>query len=218
MTAVKFTFDDDFDGHGSSMSQRKLEDMRREAYDAGRAEALAGLEQNCEVMLRNLASAAQTLTTRHHEQITLMNKETAKLAYSIIEKLAPATAANTPLSEIELLVENCLKNSPLEPRLVIRVDDGLLPLLQDKIKDLQKNSEYPGQIVLIAEQMTHVSDCRVEWANGGVERDFDALMKTIGETVQMFIDAPETVNNGDKNRAGSDINPQEGTFSQTVTT
>ena len=218
MSAVKFTFDDDFESNsGGSLSQSKLEDMRAAAFaegqEAGRVEALASLEQSCESLLQNILIAGQNLTSRQEEQVNLMHKEAAKLAFAIIGKLAPAMVEKTPLEEIELLVRQCLKNSPLEPRLVIRVDETILPAVQDRLEGIKQSSGYPGQVILISETMTHISDCRVEWANGGVERDFDSLMTTIETTIQQFIAAPETSNMA----ATSHIDPDAGTISETIT-
>lgn len=219
MTAVKFTFEDDFESHVSGgMSQTKMEKMREELFaegvEAGRAEALNTLEQNCNDLLQNILTATQNLAARQDEQVALMHKETAKLALAIIKKLAPAMADKTPLAEIELLVSQCLKNSPLEPRLVIRVDDAILTNLQDRLEEMKRVSGYAGQVILISETMPHISDCRVEWANGGVERDFDELMNTIENTIQHFIDAPETTNKS----ATSQFDTDAGTISETITT
>ncbi|PCI49595.1 MAG: hypothetical protein COB49_04795 [Alphaproteobacteria bacterium] len=212
MDASKFTFDDDFE---NSFSQNRLQETAfAEGREAGRAEALDSLEQNCENLTRNILTAAQNLGERQDEQVALMHKEAAKLAFTIMEKLAPAAVEKTPLAEIELLVNQCLENSPLEPRLVIRVDEAILPGLQDKLEKMQQSCGYPGQVILISETMTHISDCRVEWANGGVERDFNSLMNTIKNTVQNFIDAPETENTS----ATSQIDPDAGTISETITT
>jgi len=223
MTAVKFTFNDDFESNsGGPSSRSKLEEVQNTAFEqgqeSGRAEILAGLEQNCEHLLQNIFTAAGNLQARQEEQVALMHKEAAQLAYAIIEKLAPAVVEQTPLPEIELLVNQCLKNSPLEPRLVIRVDDAILPILQGKIDKMKLASGYQGQIVLINEPMSHVSDCRVEWANGGVERDFNSLKKTIENTIKLFIDAPEQVPGTPNQKQGiSEIDPKAGTISETIT-
>jgi len=217
MSAIKYTFDDDFENDaGGSLSQSKIEEIRRTAFEqgqeAGRAEILGSLEQGSNELLQNILTAAQNLANRQDEQISLMNKEAAKLAFTIIEKLAPALVEKTPLSEIELLVEQCLRSSPLEPRLVIRVDETILPGLQDRLDNMKHAQGFPGQVVLISSPMAHISDCRVEWANGGVDRDFDSLMATVENTVQLFIDAPEGVNISPT----SGIDPQNGIISETI--
>lgn len=197
MTAIKYTFDTDFDTSGvagTNLSADKLEEIRTECFqqgmEAGKAEALTTIEQNCQYLLDNITNGIQLLTERHEEHLGMMQREAAKLSRVIIGKLAPALAKKDPLDEIDLLVENCLKNSPLEPRLVVRADETILPILEKKIEQLKLSSSYTGQVVLIGESMNNISDCRVEWADGGANRDFDALMETIDTTIQTFINAP----------------------------
>lgn len=216
MSAVKFTFDDDFESDTpGSVSKNKLRETAfAEGQEVGRTEALQSLEQSCEALLKNILVAAENLNARQEEQLALMNKESAKLAFSIIKKLAPATVEKTPLAEIELLVSQCLNNSPLEPRLVIRVDEAILTSLQDRLEEMKRVSSFSGQVILISEPMGHISDCRVEWANGGVERDFESLTSTIETTVQHFIDAPETANLS----STSGVDTETGTISETITT
>ncbi len=219
MTAVKFTFDDDFEGETGAPALRKdkLEDIQAAAFaegrEAGQAEIMNSLEQSCESLLQNIALATQNLQMRQDEQIALMNKEAAKLTHAIIEKLAPALVDQTPLAEIELLINQCLKNSPLEPRLVIRVDDAILPALEEKIDVMAQASGFPGKIILINEPMAHISDCRVEWANGGAERNFSKLLETIESTLQLFIDAPENPASAPEGQG----NAESGTISELIT-
>ncbi|WP_321394036.1 FliH/SctL family protein [Emcibacter sp.] len=194
MTAVKFTFDNNFEDEYGPRSKAKIEELENAAYQRGLAEGkqeiLDGIEQHTQFLLQNILAAIQILDGRHEEQLAMMHKEAAILAHSIVSKLAPALVANTPLQEIEALVSQCLKNSPLEPRIVVRVDENILPRLEKEIDRLKESSGYAGQIVLLAEPMRHISDCRVEWADGGADRDFDALKATIDRTVQLFIEAP----------------------------
>ncbi|PHZ85259.1 FliH/SctL family protein [Paremcibacter congregatus] len=217
MSAVRFTFDEDFeDSSGGTMSRSKIDDIRAAAYAegvaAGQTEVLTSLEQSCESLLHNILTASQNLQERQAEQVSLMHKEAAKLAYAIIEKLAPALVRHTPLDEIELLVTQCLKNSPLHPRLVVRVDDSILPLLEEKLEKIRQTNSYQGEIILISETMAHPSDCRVEWANGGAERDFNSLLATIEGTVKLFIEAPES----GPHHETSTIDPLTGTLSETI--
>jgi len=197
MTAIKYTFDNDFDNSGAggtNLSADKLEEVKAECYrqgvEAGKAEALSSIEQNSEYLLQNITGGIQNLQGQHDEYLSMMHRETANLARIIIRKFAPALLKKNPLDEIDLLVEQCLKNSPLEPRLVVRIDEEILPLLEEKIDKIKLSNSYAGQIVLIGEQMNNISDCRVEWADGGADRDFDTLMATIDTILDSFINAP----------------------------
>ena len=195
MESVKFTFEDDFssDGTGltySSKMQKVSDDAFAEGKEQGYSEAVESLEKSCETILETIAGSFATIISRHEEQIASMEKNATILVLTIIKKLAPAIVADQPIKEIESLVQECLKNNPLEPRMVIRLDEQMLPMLRKKIDTIQTASDYSGQIVLISEPMSNISDCRVEWIDGGAERDFDSLMNSVEKTVQLFIDAP----------------------------
>jgi len=214
MESVKFTFDDDFSGDspGSSHSnkmQRLSDDAFVDGKEQGYAEALQSIEKSCEAILEEIKQSATLIVSRHEEQVIAMEKTATALVLTIIQKLAPAIVAETPLKEIEHLVQECLRNNPLEPRLVIRIDEKILPLLRKKIDQIQTASDYRGQIVLISEEMANISDCRVEWIDGGAERDFEGLMKSIEETVQIFIEAPVVTENSNEDQNDRNIELDE---------
>lgn len=195
MESVKFTFDDDFSsdqtgGSYSNKMQKVNDDAFAEGKEQGLSEALQSIEKNCETILTEVSSSLALMISRHEEQVASMEKNATSLVLAIVKKLAPAIVNERPLSEIEHLVQECLRNNPLEPRIVIRVDEQMLPQLRKKIDSIQTTSDYSGQIVLISDTMSNLSDCRIEWIDGGAERDFEALMTTIEEKIEIFINAP----------------------------
>lgn len=208
MESVKYTFDNDFSGDGSGQTySSKMQKMQDEAFEEGKiqgaADAQQSIEKNCELILENVNNSLESVMARHDEQVASMEKNATTLVMAIVRKLAPAIVAETPLKEIESLVQECMRNNPLEPRMVIRVDEQMLPLLRRKIDTLQTTCDYHGQIVLISEPMTNISDCRVEWIDGGAERDFEGLMKSIEETVNIFLNAPHSEENAPNENAGT---------------
>jgi len=195
METVKFTFEEDFStetagGTYSKKMQQLSDDAFLQGKEEGFAEAINAIEKNCELILNDIQQAVSVIMSRHEEQIATMEKQATSMVLAIVKKLAPAMVKEKPLEEIETLVHECMRNNPNEPRLVIRVDEQILPHLRRKIETIQTASDYNGQVVLVSEQMDNISDCRVEWLDGGAERDFNSLMSTIEEMVQKFIDAP----------------------------
>lgn len=195
METVKFTFEEDFSTETAGGSYtKKMQQLSDDAFlqgkEEGFAEAVSSIEKNCELILNDIQQAVSVIMSRHEEQIATMEKQATSMVLAIIKKLAPAIVKEKPLEEIENLVHECMRNNPSEPRLVIRVDEKVLPHLRRKIETIQTASDYNGQVVLVSEQMGDISDCRVEWLDGGAERDFNSLMNTIEEMVQKFIEAP----------------------------
>lgn len=195
METVKFTFEEDFStetagGTYTKKMQQLSDDAFLQGKEEGFAEAINSIEKNCELILNEIQQAVSVIMSRHEEQIATMEKQATSMVLAIIKKLAPAMVKEKPLEEVENLVLECMRNNPSEPRLVIRVDEEILPHLRRKIDTIQTASDYSGQVVLVSETMGNISDCRVEWLDGGAERDFNFIMTTIEEMVQKFIDAP----------------------------
>lgn len=195
METVKFTFEEDFStetvgGSYTKKMQQLSDDAFLQGKEEGFAEAINSIEKNCELILNDIQQAVSVIMSRHEEQIATMEKQATSMVLAIIKKLAPAMVKEKPLEEIENLVQECMKNNPSEPRLVIRVDEQILPHLRRKIDTIQTASDYNGQVVLVSEQMGNISDCRVEWLDGGAERDFNSILNSIEEMVQKFIEAP----------------------------
>ena len=204
METVKFIFEEDFaeettGGSYSKKMQQVSEDSFLQGKEEGYAEAVSSIEKSCENILSSVEQSVALLMNRHEEQIATMEKSATSLVLAIVKKLAPALVAEKPLEEIENLVLECMRNNPLEPRLVIRVDEQILPKLRQKIDMIQTASDYNGQVVLVSETMDNISDCRVEWLDGGAERDFEALMSSVEEIVNKFINAPLPVSENEQN-------------------
>ncbi len=193
MSAVKYTFGNDFDAPrdtGPSPQEIEHEKIKKAAYEEGYAAGYKAIDLVGDGILQDILSQSVIIVERHYEQIEMMQKHSANLAHLIIQKLAPALVENTPLDEIELLVKQCLKSHPLEPKIIIHLAESHIAEMTDKITKIKKQTGFEGEIKLVAENTNHISDCRVEWEDGGAERDFESLIALINNTVQLFLEAP----------------------------
>ncbi len=192
----KFLFDNafDFEEPDSGAAQARpaptftaveLEAAKQSAHADGIA---AGLDQALRRIERQAAQALEEAGRQLaslHEQQTKSNeavqRNALEVAVSVVRKLFPGIEARDGMSEVERVVVDSLQQVLEQPRVVIRVHNGLMQALQDRLKHLSESVGFPGQLVLIADDRLGPSDCRVEWADGGAER--------IGERIWSEIDA-----------------------------
>lgn len=207
MTATrKFLFETDFtkaevrDGNRERrpaakptipMTEEQIAALKAEAFAEGRAEAAEEARNAAETV------AAQALT-RIEERLkeTMADLDAAKdaikrdavqAAILTLRKIAPGFAKTADLAEIESLVASCLGTVLDEPRVVVRVNDSLLDVLKDRVSELAERAGFGGRIVLIADDRMNAGDCRVEWADGGAERDTEWMWSQIEGVVQRFL-------------------------------
>lgn len=195
MSTSKFLFDTRFEtGAPPPPPQRKSFtaaelDAARQAgeksgYAAGRAAALREIEARVQlamnVMVDGLGGALDAIHARHEAQ----GRETLVVATTILRKLYPAMTARFEQGELEALLAECLSQLASEPRIVVRVPDGLVDALKPRIDKASARAGYAGRVILIGDPAMTDSQSRVEWADGGVERDPARVLAEIDAILQ----------------------------------
>ncbi|WP_119167982.1 FliH/SctL family protein [Algihabitans albus] len=185
----------------AALKEAAVEEARAEGYQAGLAEGEAagrksgfeegrakGQEEARDAGAQEVASA---LTLIEHRLQTLIDQkaeatvEAESLALTVLRsalaKLYPVWAQRHGLTEIEALLGNCLARLSDEPRVVVRVADSLYDALDERLSDLARKSGFEGKFVLLSEPELPHGDLRVEWADGGAERDATGTATAITE-------------------------------------
>jgi flagellar assembly protein FliH len=185
--AQKFLFDVSFDGPPDPRSRGPVtpaeprvgrEELaaaeaaaRAQGHAAGMAEAVAAHQHRIAETLGALGERVATLLADRSGAQRDAELLAIELTRTIVAKLFPALARKTGLTEVAALVTQCMREAVDEPRLVLRVPDALFEAAQRHIAPLAASTGFPGKLVILGDESLAGSDCRVEWADGGAERD-----------------------------------------------
>ncbi len=210
----KFLFDRSFDGEIAAAGGRKpkntiftteqVEAIKLESYESGFNAGQKAMADD----LQKHANALLSQIERHVARLIDANQELQKeylshaqgLALAVVRKLLPATAERNGLAEIEALISQIVTEMAHEPRLVVRVGETQFDTISDRIKAITEQKAYAGKVVVLCEDGLGPSDCRIEWADGGIERDLAALWQIIdrlagsGHVAKELRNAPQTEN------------------------
>jgi flagellar assembly protein FliH len=108
------------------------------------------------------------------------------LALQVGRKLADNALAAYPLKEVESLVADCLHKLHSEPRLVVRTSSDCADALRTDIDAMCEKHGFAGRVIVIAEPSLTGADCRVEWAEGGIERDLASTCASIEQCAERW--------------------------------
>jgi flagellar assembly protein FliH len=75
----------------------------------------------------------------------------------------------------------------------VRVNDALYATAKEKLDDIVRVRSFEGRLVVLAEPDIAVGDCRIEWADGGINRDTAAAEAAIGAAVSGYVSARRSV-------------------------
>jgi flagellar assembly protein FliH len=207
-TPRKFLFDQSFDApdppRGTArkaqappppeptFTRAELEAARAASASEGRtvalAEAARAIEAQAAATLLRLDAALAALLDARARMAEEAQRRAVELTRAIVGKAVPALTRKAPLLEIEAMVADCLREAFDEPRIVLRVADALFEALQKRLGALTTATGFAGRIVLLADETLGPGDARVEWADGGAERDTGRLMRDIDGALARALD------------------------------
>ena len=150
------------------------------AVEAGRR--IASALERIAVSLGKANDALRAIETR-------LECEAVEVAVAVARKLAPALIRCEPFAEISALASHCFRELIAAPHIAVRVNDALYATAREKLDGIARAHGFEGRLVVLSEPGIAVGDCRIEWADGGVNRDAAAADAAIGEAVARYVDA-----------------------------
>jgi flagellar assembly protein FliH len=205
--AEKFLFDFSFDAPGGGDARQRgavtpaepvftrveldaaTAQARDEGHAAGMAEALSQREQQVGDALSAIAERLGVLLADKASADRESERNTIELTRAIASKLFPALLRKGALAELEAVVVQCMHDTIGEPRLVLRVPDAIFEAAQQRIAPLAASNGYPGKVIILVDEALGESDCRVEWADGGAERDTARSWRDIDTAITRALSA-----------------------------
>lgn len=160
-------------------------------HEAGRHEALQSIEQ---AVCRTLEGIAQHLPALRQSLEALQEQQTraaVEVAAALVRKMFPKLARDHGLPEIDAVVSEAMARLRDEPRIVIRVNDAVLDTVKERVGGLAQAAGFEGRMVFLAQDGMDAGDVRVEWADGGAERDTGRIWRDIEETIGHMTATPD---------------------------
>lgn len=213
MQAVKFTFDKTFDDDyleaqkvaeeavlaeeeippPPTFSEDEMAVCREAAFaegrTAGRTETEQGIGRIASDALQVIGSEIGNLAAIQKASVDVMHRDAISLAAAIVRKTIPAIARETAGPAIENFIRDSLPRIIEEPRIVVRIADSLLDQLKEDLQQIATQSGFAGQMIVMADAEMSIQDCRVEWADGGAERDSGRIWREIDESIERFLES-----------------------------
>jgi flagellar assembly protein FliH len=205
--AAKFMFDTDFSGNAERKAAEpvitlaehalKLAEAETAAHRRGYAEAQndAAVEagRRTAAALGQIGERLVTAIDALHAIETRLECEAVEVAVAVARKLAPALVAREPFAEISALASDCFAQLISSPHIAVRVNDALYAAAKEKLDDIVRARSFEGRLVVLAEPDIALGDCRIEWADGGINRDSAATDAAIGEAVTRYVAARRVI-------------------------
>jgi flagellar assembly protein FliH len=138
---------------------------------AGIAEATARDGSRAATALERVAAGLGTLLEHRGEAVQAIETEAVELVLALARKVLPEVSKRLAFEELAGLVRSSLEDAFEEPRLVVRVTDALFDAAKENLGAVASAAGYAGKLVILADPALGPDDARIEWADGGAQRD-----------------------------------------------
>ena len=204
---AKFLFDRDFDGTAALQEaereaseqalretfERELAEACRAARQAGHAEgeaaAAASIEARIADTLDALLERMSGATQAVGEECAAIRTDAVRVARTISETLAGELVRREPVAELEALFSECLEEMTHAPHIAVRVNDGLVEQVQNRLTECASQRGFAGKLIILGDPEIPVGDGRIEWADGGIARDMRDVSQRIDSVVRRHVAA-----------------------------
>lgn len=162
----------------------------QEGHQIGLSEAAESTEARVAAALESLAERFQQLFEAQAVAQDNNARDAVRVAMSVIHKILPASFAQFAEAEIAHAVGDVIGQILDEPRVIVRVAPTLETVLKSKLEKTVVDRGFEGRVVVQGDPRIDAGDCRVEWTDGGAERDQARLMAEIDALVERSLALP----------------------------
>lgn len=171
----------------ATFSEEELSLAREQAFEAGRQDGIRQAEEETQRLLATsmaaLSDGLRACEQRQAEADENRLKSAIAVVLSVARKLLPETAKNTAFDEITGVVRECLARIDEPVRVTVRVHSDAIEEVRSRAEEAASASAFEGKLVFVPDPRVAAGDCRVEWGDGGAERDQTRIWAEIEDII-----------------------------------
>ncbi len=163
-----------------SFSEQELEAAKQEAFAQGKEEAL---KESATAIEKQMVDMTQSIGEKLDGLIVgqlIANKDifsdAISVSQAITKKAFPCLGIEQGMKEVEFIIRDILTQVLEEPRVIIHVHPNLEELLRQRIEQISADTHFEGRLNLMADEAVAEGDCKIEWSNGGADRNLQELL------------------------------------------
>ncbi|WP_207455112.1 FliH/SctL family protein [Azospirillum sp. SYSU D00513] len=177
------------DGYGKGFTDG-LQKGQKDGHEKARAEIEATVQARTAKALEQIGAGVASLIAAREADNALRSDQPVHIALAIVRKLMPELALRGGLGEIEAMLRACLTDLVDEPRLVVRVADAMAEPLREHLEQISSLRGFGAKLMVVPDPGVKPGDARIEWADGGMERDTARLLAEVERIAGRLLEAP----------------------------
>ncbi|MBE6453025.1 MAG: hypothetical protein E7012_06015 [Alphaproteobacteria bacterium] len=153
-------------------------------YIRGKDEAISENEQKKQEILLKIEESLKNLLAGQEENFNIAEKSAGDMAITAIEKILPTLERGIAKKEVEVFLKDNFEKFKIETNLSFEFHPDMVAEIAPVLSKLAAKHDFEGKIAVHKDVDLGVSDCRVEWKNGGAERKVSAIIDKVKNIIE----------------------------------
>lgn len=170
-----------------TFSEEQLHAAQQKSFADGKANGIQEANQQFEHMIANAMTQISANLPQIFQQQEALHQdnqqEAVNIALAIVKKILPVYSQRHGTDEVLQIIRECLENLRSEPRVLIKVNDAARDTIAEKILQEAENQGFDGKVNVVGDPTILEGDCRIEWQDGGAERNRDETWEQIEQVL-----------------------------------
>ena len=159
-------------------------------YEKGFNAASDEKEKQQTELLENINNRLMTLLAEVDKKSQDIEQGALQFALDLVKKLFPSLEKQHAVAEVQKFLKDNFSAFSHEDSLSFSFNPEMIESIASKIGKLAEKNDFEGKISIHKNDNLGLSECRVEWKNGGVERSPENILNK----VEALLDKQENTN------------------------
>ena len=168
-------------------TQEELDEKTRQAeergYERGYKESKESNDAKNSSLLDSINDKLKSITSDSSQINNEVESQFLDLSKAVVKQLLPKLSEENATDIVNNFVKDNFNNFKKEAKLSFYINPDIISYVQENISKLADANDYEGKISLHKDENLGLSDCRIEWDNGGVECNTGGLINKISNLI-----------------------------------
>lgn len=172
-------------GYTEEEVAQKVAEAEARGYHRGQEEAQRAQEQSEDTLIKEIGAKLVTLSETKQSLEEKIKEDFRQMAEVLLLKFIPLIQKGMAEQLINKFISDNFHKFVKEPKLSFYFNPEMISKAQEIIGKIAHKTDFEGKITLHKDASIAVDDCRIEWANGGVERNSQRLQNQAKELLEI---------------------------------
>lgn len=163
--------------------QQAIEEASKNAYDKAMEDAKNSSFEQQNILLENIKNQLMTIYSTLDEKQTTLEASALKFSIEMVRKILPTLEKERAEKEVKNFLAENFANFSNQDTLSFSFNPEIISSVADSISRLAEQNDFSGKISVHKDVSLSLSDCRVEWKSGGVERKTSDIVNKVENLV-----------------------------------